>query len=133
MRLGPGGGVGQDRGQHDGLGNRDAELLDERVVEELVVRDPPEGIVDDVRALDHRVLEVGLVDLDLVRDAIDEDVVAGLLTHLGGVDLGELGDDLALALLVDGLDEGVGEGVLPADQDTNLLGVLLGHCVISSS
>jgi hypothetical protein len=53
-------------GQEDRLRDRQAETRRDRVVEELVVRRPPEGIVDDVRAVQDGVLQRAAVVLDLV-------------------------------------------------------------------
>ena len=43
--------------EQDGLWDRDAELCGECEVEKLVVRRPPERVVDDVRALERKPLE----------------------------------------------------------------------------
>ena len=61
--------------QDDGWRNGYAEFVGERVVEELVVGRPPEGIVDDDRAVERGVLEIGAVEGDVVGDAVDDDGV----------------------------------------------------------
>ncbi len=105
------------REQH-GLRDGDAELRGEREVEELVVGRPPERVVDDDGAFERRALQEGAVEGHLVRDAVDDEVVADARVVAHAAHLDELGDDLAAAALVDALDERDGERPLAADQQS---------------
>src|SRR5205814_4731224 len=60
------------RWQQNRLRHCDAELRSERIVEELIIRRPPEWIVDDTRSVQCRVLEHRAIERDVVRDAVDE-------------------------------------------------------------
>ena len=63
-------------GQDDGGRHGDAEFFGERVVEKLVVGRPPEGIVDDERAVEGGVFQEGAIERNVVGDAVDDDGVA---------------------------------------------------------
>jgi hypothetical protein len=109
------------RGQRDRTWVGDAEPRAERRAEELIVgRAPPERVVDDHRAADHRRAQKCAVVGHLVRDTIHDHVVGALLGHAGAVELDELGYHAGLAP-VDLLDKSAGEGVLAADHDADLL------------
>ena len=69
--------------QHHRARHLNADLLRERVAEELVVDVHPERVVDDVRALQRRLLQVHLVVRHLVRDAVEDDAVRARLAHAG--------------------------------------------------
>src|SRR6516225_5485074 len=58
-------------GQDDGARHRDADPGGQGVVEKLVVRTPPEGVIDDDGAAQDRVLEVGAIEGDILRDAVN--------------------------------------------------------------
>src|SRR5258708_31302973 len=53
-------------GQDDGLWHRDADAGGETVVEEFLIGAPPEGVVDDGRAAEGRILQVGPVEWDVL-------------------------------------------------------------------
>src|SRR5262249_44576573 len=100
--------------QHDRARYGHADARGERVAEELVVRTPPERIVDAYRAAEGSRFEVETVVLHLVADAIDEHRVRTCETFGGAADLRELGNDARP--LVATLEERLGEGLFPADQ-----------------
>ena len=110
--------------QRHRLGAGDAEPRGERRAEELVVGRPHERVVDDRRALQHGVLEVGPVVRHLVRDAIDDHVVRHGLVHRRAAELHELGGH-ALVAAVDFVDEPRRKRPLAADDQTDLVHVPL--------
>src|SRR5262249_1391874 len=61
--------------EHDGARNRDADARGERVAEKLVVRAPPEWVVDDVRAGQRRRFQKETVERHLVAQPVDDDTV----------------------------------------------------------
>ena len=91
--------------QQDRRRNGDAQLGGERVVEELVVGAPPERVVDHLRAAQRRVLEPGAIERDVVRNAIDDHVVAAALGHPHVADLHELRRHAGDGHLVDALHQ----------------------------
>ena len=99
--------VRQDHGRRD----RDPHRVRERVVEELVVGGPPERIVYDNRSMQHGVLQVGAVELNILRDTVDDDVVFFGLVHADAADLYELGRDAIDVHRVDLLHHCGWEGV----------------------
>ena len=111
--------------EEDGLGDGDAEFGGEGIVEELVVCGPPEGIVDDLRARKDSVLQKGAVEGHVVRDAIDDDGVAGRFGHADTADVDELGLNSFDLHGVDFVDEGAGKGIFHSKQNTDLLHVIL--------
>ncbi len=111
-------------GEEDGLRHRDADLGRQAVVEELLVGAPPEGVVDHRRSIERGVLQVGAVERDVLRDAVDDHRVSRRLALHELVDPHRLGDDAVDPLGVDAVDQRVGEGVLLAEQDADS-----SHCV----
>lgn len=71
---------------------RDPQFRGQCVVEKLVVGAPPEGIVDDFGSGEYSVLEEGPVEGDIVRDAIDDEVVAAGYGDFDAAGLEVLGD-----------------------------------------
>ena len=63
--------------EEDGLRDGYAEFGGESEVEKFVVGGPPEGIVDDLRAGEDRIFQERPIEGHVVRDAIDDDRVAG--------------------------------------------------------
>ena len=123
--LGRAGGMFLVRQQHrrrDG----DPQLGGQRVVEELVVGAPPERVVDDLRAAQRAVFQPRAIERDVVRNAIDDHVVAARLGHPHVADLHELRHKARHAHAVDALDQGGGEGVLHPEQDANFFHKLRG-------
>ena len=109
-------------GQDHGLGHRDAELARQRAFEELLIRLPPEGVVDDDGAHQRGALEVGAVVGDLVRDAVDDDGVRGFFELGGAAQHRQLrAHALGRATLVDHVDEGQRKRVFAPDQDSDFL------------
>src|SRR5262249_50484116 len=76
-----------------GLWDSEAEFGHHGIVEILVVRRPPEGIVDDVSSLQRCVLQVAAVIFDFVGNAVDDDLVFRRLVHLRAAELHEVGGD----------------------------------------
>lgn len=107
--------------EHDRMRDRDPELGGERIVKELIVGRPPERVVDDLTAIEGFVLQPGAVERDIVRDAIDEDVIAGGLGHEDPSDLDVLGANVLLAAAVDFVDQSGGEGVFHAVNNADAL------------
>src|SRR2546421_4924516 len=104
--------------EDDGLRHRDPELARQRALEELLVRLPPEGVVDDRGAHQGRALQMRSVVGDLMRDAVDDHSVPGLLQLPRPTEDGELGrNSFGGAPLVDHVDERPREGVLASDQN----------------
>src|ERR1035441_7774698 len=78
-------------GQDDRGGHGHAQLFSQRVVKEFVVGRPPEGIVDDDGSIESGVLQIGAVERNVVRDAVDNDGVARSLVEMYGAGLDKLG------------------------------------------
>ncbi len=91
--------------QQDRLGDRHAQLVAQREVEELVVGAPPERVVDDVGARERGVLQVAAIERNVVGDAIDDDVVGRGLGHANFADRGEFGLNAGLVHGVDLVDQ----------------------------
>ena len=79
--------------EQDRLGNRDPEFCRDGIIEIFVVGRPPEGIVDDVAALQHGVLEVAAVIFHFVGNAVDDDAVFRGLVHSRAAQLHEFRGD----------------------------------------
>jgi hypothetical protein len=95
-------------------------LNGQRVVEELVVGRPPEGVVDDDGSVEGGVLEKGAVEGDVVGDAVDDDRVArGLSSATAPVS--QTRPDAVDVAGVDVLDQRAGKAVLHAKQNADLL------------
>jgi hypothetical protein len=107
-------------GKEHRLGRRNAQLGGQRRAEELVVRRPHEGVVDDRASLEHRLLEVRTVHRHLVRDAVDEDVVRHRPIMVVAAKLGILGHHPRIPL-VDLLDERRRPRPLPPDDQSDAL------------
>src|SRR6202035_5738381 len=92
------------------------------VVEEFFVRAPPKRVVHDRRAGQRRILEPGAIKRNVLRNAIDHDVVAARFALDHFVDLDELGDDIPpTGLLIHPLDKGRRETVLLTKKDSDFL------------
>src|SRR6266849_4136549 len=114
-------GIALLRKEH-GFGDGEAELRGDGIVEKLVVGGPPEGIFDDVGALQYGVLEVAAIVIDFVGDAVDNDGVFGGLVHARAAELDEFGGDaVGFAELVHADDERRREAVFTAAEKANLL------------
>src|SRR6185503_4224428 len=104
--------------QYDRLRYRHADLARERALEELLIRLPPERVVDHDGPHERCALEVRAVVRHLVADAVDDDRVLRLLELLCAAEHGHRGvHAVRRALLVHRLDEGRRESVLSADED----------------
>ena len=102
------------------LGNIEAQFRGDRIVEKLVVRGPPERIVDHISSLQHRMLQVGAVIIHFVGDAVDDDAVLRELAHFRAAEFHEFGGNAVfLAQLVHLFNEGWRETVLPAAHQSN--------------
>src|SRR5207302_2058562 len=113
--------------KEDGFWNSDTEFCGYGIVEKFVVGGPPEGIVDDVGALQDGVLEIAAIVFDFVGNAIDDHGVFGGFVHARAAELDEFGGDaVRLAELIDTNDERGRETVFAAAEKAYLLhGVLL--------
>ncbi len=80
-------------GQQHGLRAGEAERGGQGGSEELVVRAPHERIVHHGDAAEHRVLEPGSIEGNLVGNPVDHDAVAGEVVHPGRAELDELRHD----------------------------------------
>src|SRR5260370_1511090 len=108
--------------EENGFGDSEAELRGDGIVEKFVVSGPPEGIVDDVGALQDGVLEVAAIIFDFVGNAVDDDGVFGGLVHARAAELDEFGGDaVGFAELVHPDDESRREAVFTAAENANLL------------
>ncbi len=107
------------RGEQHRPRHRHPDARGERVAKELLVRAPPERVVDDVRARERGRLEVEPVERDLVADPVDEDPVAGLERLRRAADAGQLGLDARMG--VDPGDERLGKALLLANEDSDPL------------
>ena len=73
--------------------NRHAQFVGQRIIEELVVGRPPERIVHHNCALHGSLLQIGTIELDVLRNAIDDDIIFFWLIHADAADADELGCD----------------------------------------
>ncbi len=107
-------------GQDDRGRNSHTHFLRQRVVEKLVVRRPPEGIVDDDRSIERGVFEKGAVEGDVVGDAVDDDGIlrSPVQVHRAGVN--EFGLNAFDMAGVDVLDQCSRKAVLHAEQNADL-------------
>src|SRR5580692_6224770 len=101
--------------------NGHTQLLAERVVEKLVVGAPPEGIVDNVSAAERRILQVAAIERDVVRDAINDDVVRRGLSHADFANDSQFSLNARLAHGVDFFHQRGRERRLHAKDDSNFL------------
>ena len=101
--------------------HRHAQLLRQRVVEELVVRRPPERVVDHLRAVQNRILQIRPIERQIVRDPIYDHRVARGLAQLHPAQRDELRLHPLHVHRVDPLDQRARKRVLHPEQDTNLL------------
>ena len=99
--------------------NSDVDRLGDEVVEELVIRGPPDRVVNDLHAGGRRAFEVCPVKRDLVADSIEDQIVGkdAVIFEIG--DFSRHGLDPIAATLVDGIDQGPGKGVFHAEHEGN--------------
>ena len=94
--------------------HRHAQLLRQRVVEELVVRRPPERIVDHLRPRQHRILQIRPVERHVVRDPVHDHRIRARLRHLHAAHLHKLRRNPIHLHRVDLLDQRTRKRVLHA-------------------
>src|SRR5690606_34035926 len=101
-------------GQNYCLGQRNTQLISERIVEKLGVCTPPKRIVDDRSATKRGIFQVGPIERNVLGDPVNDDriFIRLVLDHL--IDSDGLGYDPALCFLIDTLDESLRKGVLHA-------------------
>jgi len=104
----------------DGGRNSNAQLGSERVVEELVISRPPEGIVDDDGTVKGSVLQKGAIEGDVVRDAVDDDGVVCGLVEVNGAGLNEFGGNAVDIAGIDVLHERARKAVFHSEQNADL-------------
>ena len=103
------------RRQQYGSWNGDPDLGGERVVKKFLVSAPQKRIVDHGSAGEGRILQKRAIERDVLRDAIDDYVVAARLSLNHFVDPDRFrGDLFAAGLLIDAIDECPGKRVLLA-------------------
>ena len=108
-------------GQQNRFRDSDAELRGDGIIEELVVGSPPKGIVDDVSSLKNSVFEVAAIIFDLVRDAVNDDAVAGRLAHARAAELCEFSSNAVFfSEFIDANDEGWRKAVFTPAEKANL-------------
>src|SRR5262249_39555567 len=76
------------------------------------------GVVDDDRAVGHRLLEDRAVEGNVLADPVEDQVVAPRAVEADPADHGGLRDDVA-AGRVDPLDEGEGEGAFLTEENAD--------------
>ena len=113
--------------QDHGFGHGHAQLLRERVVEELVVGRPPEGIVDDDGSIERGMFQIGAIERDVVRDAVHDHRVGRGFIQVHGAGLHEFGPYAVQIARVDVLHQRAGKAVFHAEKDTDRL-----HCRVAS-
>src|ERR1700758_235058 len=106
-------------GQHHRGWNCHPQLRRQRVVEELVIRRPPERIVDDHGPMQHGILQISPIERDILRDAIDDHVVLLGLIHAHAANLHKLRRNIAPAHRIDLLDQRGRKRVLHPKHDPN--------------
>src|SRR5262249_32630455 len=109
--------------QQNRLWNGDAKISRQRVIEELVVSVPPEGIIDDLRSAEHCTLKISSVERHLVRDSIDDHVVVARLRHPHTAEFNVFGGDSGVAF-IDLVDQGLRKSSFAPDEYADL------HCVV---
>ncbi len=103
-------------GKQDCFRNGNADLRRQGIVEELIVRAPPERVVDDNGAPEDSVLEIGAIEGDIVGDAIDDHPIAARLRHPDTADVDVFGIHIRHPQGIDPLYHRTGEGILhPVD------------------
>ncbi len=101
--------------------NRHAQLARQRVVEELVVGGPPEGVVDDDRSRQHGVLQIGAVERNVLRDAVDDDAIPAGIGHLDAAHLDELRGHALDLHAVDLFHQRRRKGIFHPENDSDFL------------
>lgn len=92
----------------------------ERCIEELVIGRPHERIVDHFGAEQRRMLEIGAIESDLVRNSVDDDVVFSGDAHAGDVQGHVFGGDSRVPA-IHLFDERGRERPLSANEKADLL------------
>src|SRR6185436_10608640 len=97
------------------LWNRDSHVSRQRIVEEFVVRGPPEWIVKHLHTRQHRALQICSIERDFVRDSVHNNVVLALLSHGNPAQRYILGGHTRISA-VDLIQQRLRKGSFPADQ-----------------
>ena len=104
--------------------NGNSQLRGNGVIEVFIVGRPPERIVDDVRPLQHRVLQVAAVVFHLMRNAVHDHAVSRRLPHACTAELHEFrGHALLRSHLIDSRNERRRKAVFPPAKKANLFHV----------
>src|SRR5208282_243575 len=101
--------------------NRHAHLIRQRIVKKLVVRRPPERIVDHRRPLQHRVLQICPVERNVLRNAVNDHVVLLRLIHPDATNLHKLGGNTRSLHRVDLLDQSRRKGIFHTKKKSDFL------------
>ncbi len=113
--------VGQDHRRWHGH----AQLPGERVVEKLVIRRPPERVVDDGCAMERGMLQQGAIKRNVVRDAIHNDRVTRAFIEVYRACFDKLRSNAIDAKRVDTLDQSAGKTVFHSKQHTDFFHSIL--------
>jgi hypothetical protein len=106
-------------GEDDGARHGDAYASCQRIAEELVIGTPPEGVVDHARAAECGNLEHGAVEGDVVRNPVQDDIVAQQLIHAHAANFDKLGCHVGQIHAVDGFDERGREALFHAEENAD--------------
>ena len=101
--------------------HRHAQLLGQRVVEELVVRRPPERVVDYHRPVQRRMLQIGAIKRNVVRDAVHNHRVIRRLVQPHRPCLHKLRMNSIEVPRIDVLHQRAGKAVFHPEQNADLL------------
>ena len=100
--------------------NGDADLCRQRVVEEFFVSAPPERVIHHCRARERGVFEPRPIERDILRDAINHNVVTAWLALDHFFDTGKFRDDLfAAGFLINPLNKCRRETVFLAKKNSD--------------
>ena len=109
------------RGQQDRLRDRDPDALRDHVVEELVVRRPPERIVDHDRPVEGGLLQERAIERNVLADPVQDQVVLFRRFETDAADPDGLRHDVRIAPAVDPIHQGIGEGTLLTEENADRL------------
>src|SRR5437667_11591781 len=102
--------------------NGHADFCRQRVIEKFVIGAPPKWIVYHSRCGERGVLKPGAIERDVLRDAVDHNVVTAWLALNHFVDPDELcGNLFAAGLLVNPLDKGRRKTLLLSKKNSDFL------------
>src|SRR5450432_3419705 len=107
--------------QNHGRRNGHTHLVRHRVIKKLVVRRPPKRIVDDDRAVQRRILQISPIELNILRNSVDDHRILLRLIHPNPANLHKLRLHAVHLHRVNLLDQRRRKRVLHPKQNPNLL------------